>query len=142
MYCWPGDRCSEADERSESSLFGDEDEYERLVKKRRNEFLVLLEYYGLDKNLFTLYPENGGLENQEMVEIARELTGQINIMFDITSREASLRSFSSTIMELIEEANSLSKVERNLEIDDLFIRLGDLLGTPILQQVEVEEPEV
>lgn len=108
------------------------DEYENWIKRRRNLFYELSEFYGIDRRNFTILPEDGGLDNETMQDLARALLFDDNVDFDLTSREGSTRSLSSTIMELVDETAYLPMGERDIRVNEIFEDLGALITNPNL----------
>jgi len=126
------------------------DKYDEFVRSRVEEFFDLGETYNISRDVYLLSPEEGGLANEEMEAIVRELVDDQGIRFNVDSRQASIRSTAMTVMEKVDDIRSMERMKgesledfeamKQDQMDNLFLTLGDLIAyTPTTRTTTVEE---
>ncbi len=128
------------------------DRYDEFVRSRVEEFLDLGETYGISRDAYILSPEEGGISNEDMEQITRELVDDQGIRFNVDSRQASIRSMAMTVMEKVDEIRGMERMKgetmqdfenmKSEQMSILFETLNGLVGyVPIERTVSVTEEE-
>lgn len=126
------------------------DKYDEFVRTRVEEFFDLGEKYNISRDVYLLSPEEGGLSNEEMEAIVRELVDDQGIRFNVDSRQASIRSTAMTVMEKVDDIRGMERMKgesledfeamKQDQMDNLFLSLGDLIAyTPSVRVEPTQE---